>query len=235
MSILSIITINYNDKVGLERTVNSVQEQTVQDFEYIIIDGGSNDGSKDFLNRSKDYFDYFISEPDTGVYEAMNKGIKQANSEYLLFLNSGDTLYDKNILSKVLPNLKSYQSQIVYGDLYMICEDKTNFINSYPKKLNFNFFKKSSLGHPSTFIKKELFEIYGYYRTDLKIVSDWEFFINTICVNHVSYLKINLIISNFYKGGISNNSESVLSHREERKQVLIEYFDYYDMSMMILF
>ncbi|GAK93153.1 colanic acid biosynthesis glycosyl transferase WcaE [Nonlabens ulvanivorans] len=142
MSILSIITINYNDKVGLERTVNSVQEQTVQDFEYIIIDGGSNDGSKDFLNRSKDYFDYFISEPDTGVYEAMNKGIKQANSEYLLFLNSGDTLYDKNILSKVLPNLKSYQSQIVYGDLYMICEDKTNFINSYPKKLNFNFLKK---------------------------------------------------------------------------------------------
>nr|WP_244267762.1 hypothetical protein [Nonlabens ulvanivorans] len=75
-----------------------------------------------------------------------------------------------------------------------------------------------------------MFEIYGYYRTDLKIVSDWEFFINTICVNHVSYLKINLIISNFYKGGISNNSESVLSHREERKQVLIEYFDYYDMS-----
>lgn len=230
MPILSIITINYNDKLGLQRTCKSVQEQTVHDFEHIIIDGGSDDGSKEFIEKNKNYFNYCISEPDSGVYEAMNKGILRANGRFLLFLNSGDTLYNNSILSKVLPCLENQNAHIVYGKLYKVFENRSNFINDYPEKLDFTFFIRTSLGHPSTFIRKELFERYGNYRQDLKIVSDWEFFIKTICIQKVSYKKIDLIISNFHEGGLSTNESNAKRHKLEIKKVLIENFDLYNSS-----
>ena len=95
-----IITINYNNVDGLRKTINSVISQTFRDFEWIVIDGGSTDGSKDLINQYVEYFSYSISEPDSGVYNAMNKGIKVAHGEYFIFLNSGDYFYDKNVLEK---------------------------------------------------------------------------------------------------------------------------------------
>jgi glycosyltransferase involved in cell wall biosynthesis len=228
VSTLSIITINYNDKYGLERTFKSVQEQTTQDFEHIIIDGGSDDGSKEFIEKNKKYFSYCTSEADSGVYEAMNKGIKYANGKFLLFLNSGDTLYNEVVISKVLPFLKNQNSQIVYGKLYKVFDNRSSFINDYPEKLDFSFFKRTSLGHPATFIKKELFEVYGHYRTDLNIVSDWEFFLRTICVENVFYKKIDVVVSNFYEGGISTAADFMELRNQEIKTVLLDHYDLYD-------
>ena len=99
--LLSIITINYNDKEGLARTMNSVLSQTYTDFEYIVIDGGSNDGSKTIIEQHQDQLGYWVSEPDSGIYNAMNKGIAKANGEYILFLNSGDVLIDDTIIKYV--------------------------------------------------------------------------------------------------------------------------------------
>jgi glycosyltransferase involved in cell wall biosynthesis len=225
--LISIITISYNDFSGLERTIKSVQDQTATNYEHILIDGGSSDGSKELMESCKNNFSFYSSEPDHGVYDAMNKGILKATGDYLLFLNSGDTLYKKDVLSKVQPYLNT-STAIVYGDLYIIGDDRPNFILRYPKSLDFIFFKNTSLGHPATFIKKKLFDVYGNYRTDLNIVSDWAFFLKTICEGNVSYKKIHMVVSSFYEGGISTAVNNIQNHKDERKKVLLEHYDLYD-------
>lgn len=226
---ISIITINYNDLNGLRRTLKSVQEQTIKDFEHIIIDGNSSDGSKELIEKTQEYYSYWISEQDYGIYDAMNKGIAQAKGTYILFLNSGDTLYRNDIIYNMQVHLKDGIS-IVYGDLHMVAKDRPNFIHRYPKVLDFNFFKATSLGHPATFIKKELFKLHGYYRTDLNIVSDWAFFLKVICVENVSYRKIDTVVSNFYEGGISTTANNLIKHKAEIKKVLLEHYDLYNSS-----
>ncbi len=226
MKKISIITINYNDVNGLERTLKSVQEQTSLDFEHIIIDGNSSDGSAALIEKTQENYSYWVSEPDQGIYDAMNKGIAHASSDYLLFLNSGDTLFRNDIISKVLPHLDR-STELIYGNLFIIDEEKSNYILEYPNKLDFNFFQNSSLGHPATFIKRELFDLYGKYRTDLNIVSDWAFFLKVISIGNVSYKKIDLVVSNFYRGGISTAAAHVENHKAELKKVLLEHYDLY--------
>lgn len=132
---LSIITINYNNIVGLESTVNSVLNQTSKDFEYIVIDGNSSDGSADYLNKEEGNFSYWVSEPDTGIYNAMNKGLKRANGEYLLFLNSGDTLVHEDVLKQVIQSFNS-NFDIYYGNLNFDY-DGVKRLRTYPDKFEF--------------------------------------------------------------------------------------------------
>ena len=229
MSKLSIITINYNNLEGLKKTVESVVNQTWKELEYIVIDGGSTDGSATYIESQKEYFYYWVSESDSGIYNAMNKGIKVATGEYLLFLNSGDVLYNNDVLLETKKSLL-LDMDIVYGDLWIVGDQGKGFRNSYPDFIDFSFLKQTSLGHPSTFIKKELFYTYGLYRTDLKIVSDWAFFIEVFCLYKVSHCKIDHIIATFYEGGLSTSTVDDQQHIEERKKVLIEMFDVYDAS-----
>lgn len=229
MSKLSIITINYNNLEGLKKTVESVVNQTWKELEYIVIDGGSTDGSATYIESQKEYFYYWVSESDSGIYNAMNKGIKVATGEYLLFLNSGDVLYNNDVLLETKKSLL-LDMDIVYGDLWIVGDQGKGFRNSYPNFIDFSFLKQTSLGHPSTFIKKELFYTYGLYRTDLKIVSDWAFFIEVFCLYKVSHCKIDHIIATFYEGGLSTSTVDDQQHIEERKKVLIEMFDVYDAS-----
>jgi glycosyltransferase involved in cell wall biosynthesis len=226
---LSIITINYNDLEGLQRTVESIVNQTWQEFEYIVIDGGSTDGSKEYFESQAIHLDYWVSEPDKGIYSAMNKGIAKATGEYLLFLNSGDVLYNDNVLLETNKSLL-LDMDIVYGDLWIVGEQGKGFRNRYPDFIDFPFLKQTSLGHPSTFIKKELFYTYGSYRTDLKIISDWAFFVKVLCSHKVSHCKIDHIIATFYEGGLSTSTVFHKQHIEERKKVLLEMFDVYDES-----
>src|SRR6478735_1115877 len=111
---LSIITINYNNLQGLQKTIESVVSQSFKDFEYIIIDGGSTDGSKVLIEKYSESITYWVSEKDNGIYPAMNKGIQVANGEYLLFLNSGDWFYENTTLSMAIPMLRPFD--IVYGN-----------------------------------------------------------------------------------------------------------------------
>jgi len=150
----SIITVNYNNLEGLKKTVESVKNQTYQKFEYIVIDGGSYDGSLEFIKDNESLLDYWVSEPDSGVYQAMNKGIKKASGEYLLFLNSGDHFYNDEVLEKNHKAIKD--SDIIYFDLQVVEGDK-KFIKTYPNTLSFSYFVEDTLPHPATFIKKEAF------------------------------------------------------------------------------
>ncbi|MDO8317280.1 MAG: glycosyltransferase, partial [Flavobacterium sp.] len=164
-----------------------------------------------------------------GVYYAMNKGIEVATGEYLLFLNGGDILYNDNVLFVIKKSLL-LDIDIVYGDLWIVGGQGKGFRNRYPDYVDFPFLNQTSLGHPCTFMKKELFYTYGLYRTDLKIVSDWAFFVKVFCRHKVSHCKIDHIIATFYEGGMSSSTVYHQQHIEERKKVLIENFDLYDVS-----
>lgn len=226
---LSIITINYNNLGGLKKTFESVFNQTWKDFEYIVIDGGSTDGSKELIVQNADKIDYWVSEPDKGIYNAMNKGIKVANGEYLLFLNSGDWLVADVILNKVYSELGD--TDILYGFLNIIEKDRV-WIKKYPSNLELHYFHYDTLPHSGgSFIKKKCFDRIGLYDEDLKIVSDWKWFLIAIFKYKVSYKCISEVIGNFeYGDGLSSKAENRLLRLNERRMTFeaeFKYFDYY--------
>ncbi len=196
--------------------MESVFTQTFSDYEYIIIDGGSTDTSKQYISSQQDKLSYWCSEKDKGIYHAMNKGIQKATGEYLLFLNSGDYLYHKETLSQIAQYLEN-KIDIVYADLMLT--DKTERLQNhiYPDKISLEYMLLNSIGHPATFIKKELFKD-SLYSEHLKIVSDWEFFFKKIILQQVSYLHVNLPVTVFNIWGISAANTPLLI--EERDYVL---------------
>ena len=218
---LSIITINYNNICGLKRTADSVIVQTYRDFEWIIIDGGSNDGSKEYIESivpiPEANISYWCSEKDKGIYNAMNKGIAKGKGEYLQFLNSGDILHDKDVLKSIEEELQG--DDVIYGDLKFVSKDK-NFVFTYPNKLTTHYLLHRSLGHPSTFIKSCLFDAEGY-REDFRIVSDWYAFIKWYRQGK-KFRHIKKVVSDFDANGVSSTNQKKLE--EERKSVFIEVF-----------
>jgi glycosyltransferase involved in cell wall biosynthesis len=219
---ISIITINYNDKEGLKKTIESVVAQTWQDFEFLVIDGGSTDGGKEVIEQYESHFDYWISEPDKGVYNAMNKGIRAAKGDFVLFLNSGDVLHKDDVLEKVNASINNDYG-IYYGDV-IIKKPNSERHKKYPDVLSFSYFYTGALCHQACFIKRSLFEEYFYYNEDYKIYSDGEFFIYTICSKNVPYKHLDLIISIYDFTGISSNPKYSAIHDSERMQTINKYF-----------
>lgn len=219
---LSIITINYNNKAGLQTTIQSVVSQTWQDFEFIVIDGNSLDGSKDVLNTYSSFFSYYVSEPDSGIYNAMNKGIKISTGDYLMFLNSGDSLIDNTILEKLNAEING-QYDIYYGDILHIDGIKKE-IRTFPEKLNFAFFYEQNISHQASFIKAKLFKDIFLYNENLKIVADWEFFTYAICKREASYKHLDCVIIAYDGTGISANSKNHPEIDKERDTSLNRYF-----------
>ena len=218
---LSIITINYNNADGLKQTLHSVLEQTYQEYEYIIIDGGSNDESKQHILACQDRLGYWCSEKDKGIYNAMNKGILKATGEYILFLNSGDYLHDNKVLEKVIPNLSG--EDIVYGDLLLLDNGGKTKVRVYPDHLSLRYMLSDTIGHPASFIKRDLFSG-SLYSENLKIVSDWEFFLKKIIKCQASYKHIALLVSVFDLTGIS--SANIELCQKEREIVLHNEFSF---------
>ncbi|MBW4360366.1 glycosyltransferase family 2 protein [Flavobacterium taihuense] len=220
MSKISIITINYNNLEGLKRTVESVVNQTWQEFEYIVIDGGSTDGSREFMENHCQDFDCWLSESDTGIYNAMNKGIAKAKGEYLLFLNSGDWLCNEKVIESVFFYMTNFD--LYYGNLVKVYPNNEKVIdkgvNGIP--ISLNTFVKGTLNHGSSFIKKELFLKYGLYDETLKIVSDWKFFLIALGLNNSRVKYLDIEISFFNMDGISNSNLKL--RNEERANVLKE-------------
>lgn len=223
---LSIITINYNDADGLKRTIESVVNQNSSDFEYIIIDGASTDNSKNIIQTFEAKINAWISEPDKGVYEAMNKGIKKAKGDYLLFLNSGDYLYAKNSISSFLE--KEFQEDIVIGDLHLKDHFSSTTHNTkiIPENITANYLFFDYIPHPSTFIKRSLFKTIGLYNEHNKIVSDWEFFVKSFLLFNASYTHFKEIVSVFITDGLSANPKNQELIKKEKTKILANNFSY---------
>ncbi len=221
MPLLSIITINYNDAIGLEKTIKSVISQSFQDFEYIIIDGGSKDNSKHIIEKYQLKITYWVSEKDNGIYNAMNKGIIQAQGNYCLFLNSGDYLADNDVLLNVSSQLDN--TDIVYGDMIIDRNHKLEYAKS-PEILLFEEMIRGTLWHPVSFIKKELFDKFGLYNESFKIIADYDFFIKNLYVNHVSKKHISVFISVFNTNGIGSSEKYQELQNQERRASQLSYF-----------
>jgi glycosyltransferase involved in cell wall biosynthesis len=200
---LSIITINLNNAGGLQKTIESVIFQTFTDFEYIVIDGNSSDKSIDVIKQYADKIDYWISEPDSGIYNAMNKGIRQAKGEYCLFLNSGDALVDNSVLEKVFKI--PFTEDIVYGNVNLLGKN-VKIEKKYPNEWTLKLFFDETLPHSASFIKRNLFFEITFYNENYKIISDWEFFVLTIIVHQKSYKHLPIFVTNFELIGLSSTS-----------------------------
>jgi glycosyltransferase involved in cell wall biosynthesis len=227
---LSIITINLNNKTGLEKTIESVVNQTYTDFEYIVIDGGSTDGSVDLIKRFKEKITVWISEKDKGIYNAMNKGILKAKGEYCLFINSGDIFIKSTILDQMLGYING--EDILYGNGFFEAKDNKLEKLDCAAKLTLGFFCLYSLLHPATLIRKSLFDNYGLYNESNKIISDGEFFIKTIIINKVKTKLIPLDIAIAEDNGISRNIEYKTILEDEAKKVLSNFFPDYTVDLM---
>lgn len=220
MSKLSIITINYNDAIGLRKTIESVVSQSFRDFEYIIIDGGSSDNSKNVILEYQSKITNWVSEKDNGIYNAMNKGILKARGEYCLFLNSGDFLVNQNVLQSVLSHPTN--ADIIYGNIHI---DWGNNITQgkMPNKITFEQMYLDTLWHPVSFIKRNLFEKFGFYNESYKIVADYDFFFNVIIMKSVLLSYVDIDISVYNVNGLSSKPENKILERAERKKVVESY------------
>jgi len=228
---LSIITVNYNNLEGLKKTVKSVLHQTWKEFEYIVIDGGSTDGSKDFIESQRDKIDYWVSEQDKGIYNAMNKGIKAASGEYLLFLNSGDVLIDNpNILNFCKEKL---QEDIVAFDCFLEKENKVVGRRAHIEKPTLFYVIQYGFKHQSTFIKKSLFEKLGLYNEFYKIASDYEFWIRCFLDSSTTSKSYNNPLAVFQLNGISQNGgwgeEHQLIEQELLPHLITDYKKYQEL------
>jgi glycosyltransferase involved in cell wall biosynthesis len=219
--LISIITINLNNGSGIERTIKSVSTQSYDSIEYIVIDGGSTDESVAVIEENIAHIQYYVSEKDTGLYNAMNKGVTRATGAYLLFLNSGDHFFSNDSLATLISGAKG--EDLIYGDLSIVEVNRT-FIKTYPNKLSFSHFLESSLPHPCTLIKASVFQQVGLYNEKLKIVSDWLLFILAVCKFNVTYLHVNTVISTFYADGISSKIENIAQLKKEANQMLHTHF-----------
>ena len=209
--LLSIITVNYNNKSGLIRTLNSIKNQESVFLEHIIIDANSTDGSKDAIllyEKEITFPLYWVSEPDNGIYDGMNKGIKQAHGEYLFFLNSGDTLISNTILQEIALDGNKY----IYGNIKYILSEKDYRYITPSETLDIVYLLKTALPHQACFLHHSLFQK-QLYNTEYKIISDRIHTMESIIFNDCSNKYIDIVIAEVDGNGISTNQEKLMEER----------------------
>lgn len=211
---LSIITVNYNDAIGLERTIRSVTSQTFRDYEFIIIDGGSTDNSVDVIKKYEEHIDYWVSEHDGGIYSGMNKGLRQAKGEYLNFMNGGDCYFSSNVLEQIFS--LGVETDIITGTHIgsphpNVGKDGVTLYNLYT----------GAVDHQASFIKREI-ALKHPYDEKYKIVSDWKFFIEALILDNCSFYYTDTIVVDVDMSGISNTNIDL--NNRERESVLHELF-----------
>lgn len=224
----TIITINYNNASGLQKTMESVLAQTSRDFEYVIVDGASSDGSLQVITEKFQKMEEvgtnsisvrWISEPDSGIYNAMNKGIRMASGAYLQFLNSGDWLVNDRVVEDMLKALTD-RCDILVGDKISVRMDgKIRLERNNPVVSGLTFYR-STIHHTSAYIRRSLFDKYGLYDETLKIVSDWKWYLTIAGLNKAEVVFTNIYVSYFDISGISNTNRDL--DKTERRKVLEE-------------
>lgn len=211
---LSIITVNYNDAKGLERTIKSVISQSYHNYEFIVIDGGSSDGSIDIIKKYEQHIDYWVSELDGGIYQGMNKGLRQAKGDYVNFMNSGDCFYSANVLEQIFS--LDTDADIITG---------THVGSPHPNigkdGISLYTLCTGAVDHQASFIKRNI-ALRHPYDEKYRIVSDWKFFIEALIIDNCSFFYTETIVVDVDMTGISNTSLDL--NRREREAVLRELF-----------
>lgn len=229
----SIITINYNNSNGLRNTIESVVNQSYSDYEYIVIDGNSTDDSIKVIQKFANNIDIWISEPDKGIYNAMNKGIDHAHGDYLCFMNSGDCFYDQNVLQNVTSLLTS---DICAGNIY----ERGNITGFPGSNITLMDLFHTTICQQALFIRRELNTRF-HYDERFTIVSDWKFLIQSLIISNCTFRKIDVTICNYEGGGRSEQYHDILVKEKEEiitellpPRILADYYYYKEKSSPIL-
>ncbi len=219
--VITIITVVYNSEKYLEKTIQSVHNQTYKNIEYIIIDGGSKDKTLEIIKQHEDFITYWQSEPDKGLYDAMNKGIKAATGDYLWFINSGDQLYSNDVLENIFASQNSL-SDVYYGET-MIIDEADNEIGlrrlSTPKKLTWRSFQKGMrVSHQSVIVKRA---IAPFYNIEYRLSADFEWVLKSLR-SAKTIANTELILSKFLDGGMTK--KNIVPGLKERFKIMRENY-----------
>jgi len=206
---VSIITVCYNSEATIRDTIESVLTQSYSDIEYIIIDGASSDRTMIIVDQYKDRIAKVVHEPDGGIYDAMNKGIKLATGDVVGILNSDDFYYDKFVLEKVLAIFLDKKIDAIFADLVYLQPGKLDSVVRYYSGAGFTL-KRFAYGwmppHPTFFLKRELYEKYGFFKTYYKIAADFELLVRFLARHQISYYYLPEVIVNMRTGGLSTRN-----------------------------
>jgi glycosyltransferase involved in cell wall biosynthesis len=234
---ISVITVCYNSVKTIRDTIESVIGQTYSDIEYIIVDGGSTDGTVAIISSYGTKISRFISEPDRGIYDAMNKGLKLSTGDVAGILNADDFFNTDTIIAKIATEFSNNDIDALYGDVEFIKSDKIGKIVRYysSKKFNTERFRYGFMpAHPSFYVKREYYEKFGYYKVDYKIGADFDLLIRFLYINKLKYKYLEMPFVTMRTGGASNktlksiftlNREIVRSCRENG--ISTNYFNIY--------
>ncbi len=215
---ISIVTICYNNENDIRPTIESVVNQTYQNIEYIVIDGASNDNTVSIISEYQRKISRFISEPDNGIYDAINKGIKVATGDVVGLIHAGDELFDNSVIEKISGYFKSKNIDALYGHSMIYSQDGNRIvrINKSPK-FNLKLFRMGWFpSHQSFYAKKELFDKFGYYNLKYKIAADYELILRFLYIQKVKVHLLDNYIVKFKLGGTSSSSmKNIIKHNRE--------------------
>lgn len=220
---VSIITIAYNNLDGLRQTYESIRQQTFRDFEWIVIDGGSTDGTKQFLEEHDSEIAFWCSEPDKGVYNAQNKGTQHAQGEYSIYMNSGDSFYADNVLEKIFE--QKSDADIIYGDWMLVFEDGKRRLGLTPEIVDLAYFFEDNMCHQAMLIRTEAVKNRPYDES-FRIYADWEEWL-ALYMSGKRFERRNLTVCNFLVGGISTGDDASEKLKLERKAEIKRIQDRY--------
>jgi len=207
--LVSVITVVFNNKDTIESTIKSVLGQTYKNIEYIVVDGGSTDGTVDVIKKYNKYISKWISEPDNGIYDGMNKGIKMATGQIIGILNSDDVCADNKVIEVVVKAIEENSADCCWGDLVYIDRENTDKIIRYWKSSEFKEgkFKRGWMPpHPTFFVKKYVYEKYGYFNLDFPIAADYELMLRLLEKYKIRSCYIPKVLVKMRTGGKSNRS-----------------------------
>ncbi|AJI54434.1 glycosyltransferase like 2 family protein [Francisella philomiragia] len=213
----TVITVCYNSEKTIQRTLQSIKDQTYKNIEYIIIDGGSTDKTLDIINNYKDIVDILISEPDNGIYDAMNKGIKLATGDYIGFLNSDD-YYTNDIFEEYNKALIKEIVDYIYSDTYFVRNNSIQYLRAH-QKISKKVYQYMPFAHLSLYIKKDLLKRL-MFDTRYSIAADLDL-LNKLIKQTDSYVAVDKACCYFVEGGIS--TRQLLSTLKEAKEVIISH------------
>ncbi len=205
---ISIITVTKNSTSTVRGTLESVAGQTHPDIEHIIIDGASTDDTL-YIVKSFQHVAQVISEQDKGMYDALNKGLKFANGEVVGILHSDDIYHDDTIIEKVVEGFEKHKVDSVFGDIRFVTPNNRNKTQRYYSSAHWHpgkFGRGYMPPHPSFFVKREMYENYGYFKPDYKIAADYELLIRFLYTNKVTYKYLDLLMVDMLPGGLSNGT-----------------------------
>lgn len=234
---LSIVTINYNNSTGLKKTVESVVNQYCSELEFIVIDGGSQDGSKDIIELHQSKINYWVSEKDKGIYHAMNKGIRASSGEYILFLNSGDVLLDDTeTLNKVVLNLN--QKALYYAPIFLSQNGVIKNRADYPENIDEKFVFTNTICQQAVIYHASLF-CNNLFDEKLKYISDWKMHFS-LFKRKIEFIHLNIPFAIYDLDGLTSKGETKYTSHKERLKIqfldfFFEFLKYYGTNRRVLF